>query len=485
MRLKRVNEAATNDCQPAGTRINSEPDLSAIMMGSLRSPGALALAVVLCFAAVELQFEQSKLNLIATKIPSIASKRRKYDDTVASKIVEELENEFFVNDENTGQAFLDSSEQTSRRKFYLLPLPEVTSFLTGNFTERASQYYKQALNEEQAEIWLHRRLMKHPDRTEDPEEADIVIVCAYLHLNMYLLGIKEEKQIIPMDVIDWGNLLRDRIIPGKLHTIAIPTWNPTVSAQIGIKEMSRILDAFPVPTMALGFERNDKWSRVPPDRIVPIPYVASPSVAREELLANFDTERLTNFVFYAGDHRKHADAWAGCNRSQLVHKLDGEENMDVKLRAKGQRISQSEYNTRMLTSDFCLILCGDTPTSRSLASAVLHGCVPLIIGSRLRGLCEPPCHLGWGWTVAGKSHIPFTNLVEWDFPELDEAKFGEDPMTELTKAFGNETRKNTVRNRMKEWHLAWVYGWGDPLTSNDFGMAVDYAWKSLVRDALG
>lgn len=458
-------------------------------MGICKS-SAITLAAVLCFVAVELQFEKSQLKHVMYKSQS-------------------NDNDYILLPSTSYQqpSTFHEGKQTIENdpKFYMLPFPEVTTWLAGNFSSQASRYYEKALNEEQAEVWLHRTLMSHPDRTEDPNEADIVIVCAYLHLNKYLSDEHaSEEQLLPMGKEEWGRyvfpllkahsssfdswnprILKDRIIAGKVHTIAVPTWNPTVSGQIGIQHMSTILESFPVPTMALGFERNDKWSRVPTDRIVPIPYVASPSGTRDELLANFDTERRKNFVFYTGDHRKHADAWAGCNRSQLVHKLDDNENMDVKLRSARQRISQAEYNTRMLTSDFCLILCGDTPTSRSLASAVIHGCVPLIIGSRLRGLCQPPCHAGWGWTVAAKTHIPFSNLIEWDFPELDEAKFIEDPMAELTKVFTNETQKDSVRERMKQWQLAWVYGWGNPLTSSDFGSAVDYAWGSLVMEVFG
>jgi hypothetical protein len=319
-----------------------------------------------------------------------------------------------------------------RRLFYILPMPELTTWLVGNYTQQATAYYNhKALNEEMAEVWLHRAFMNHPDRTDDPENADIIMVCGYLHLNFFLLRNVDDQdginRSLPMKREEWARLLLERLLAvcckegQTVKTAAIllatPTWNPSVSDEIGINHMSRLLQSYQVPTlMALGFERNEAWSRVPTELIVPIPYVATPSVSREELLAYFDLERTHNFLFYAGDQRRHADAWAGCNRSRLVEKLANRQDMDVGLRTKASRISQDDYNRRMLTSDFCLILCGDTPTSRSLTSAVLHGCVPLIIGSRLRGFCEPPCHKGWGWYIAEQSHIPYSNLVEWDFP---------------------------------------------------------------------
>jgi hypothetical protein len=33
---------------------------------------------------------------------------------------------------------------------------------------------------------------------------------------------------------------------------------------------------------------------------------------------------------------------------------------------------------------------------------------------------------------------------------------------------------------MLQHQLGWIYGWGDPITSNDFGQAIDYVWQSIV-----
>jgi hypothetical protein len=78
------------------------------------------------------------------------------------------------------------------------------------------------------------------------------------------------------------------------------------------------------------------------------------------------------------------------------------------------------------------------------------------------------------------AHLDHTTIAE-----IDEEEFATDPMPRLAKVFANETQKISVRSRLKEWHLAWVYGWGDPLTSDDFGLAAHFAWKSFVQSASG
>jgi hypothetical protein len=140
---------------------------------------------------------------------------------------------------------------------------------------------------------------------------------------------------------------------------------------------------------------------------------------------------------HARDRREKA-MWAGCNRS-IGSPLENIKNMDVSIRSNGSRrrsqpdnrLSQEEYNSRMFTSDYCIILCGDTVTSRALTSSIVYGCIPIRVGSRLRGLCESPCHEGWGWKITGEDfpHLPFSQNMVWAyFPEVNEQKFSEAPL---------------------------------------------------------
>jgi len=224
--------------------------------------------------------------------------------------------------------------------------------------------------------------------------------------------------------------------------------------------------------------------------------------------------RISNFVFYSGDPRLSAKAYVGCHRDLILGPLmnhsridddktrttttttssslsasTGEANllMDVRIVSKGKRLSQQAYNHRMITSDYCLILCGDTPSSRSLTSAIVSGCIPLFIGSRWRGLCDPPCVAKFGFVVTGidNPHYPYRDLIPWDqFPELDEERFVDGHgIEDLIQLFQNvnDERKNHLRSIMDSTRNGWIYGWGDPWTSDRFGEATTYIWESFLR----
>lgn len=369
-------------------------------------------------------------------------------------------------------------------RFTTLAIPELTTWLVGNYTKEASEFYATSLSEQQAEVWLHRGLERHPAYTPDINEAEVVFVCAYLHLNKHLQSkVADQSLSAKMPILDHPNMIQ-RILhqifaPHKTHVVAIPTWNPTESRKIGLQSLTKALDQ-EAPTLALGLERNRFWHPLPPDRIVPVPYVVQPPLPPSELSRVFATER-TDRVFYRGDRRPHAIDWSGCNRSMVEPLV---EQFNVRLVSDRERMSVQDYNQAMIAAQYCLVLCGDTPTSRTLASAMVSGCIPLRIGSRWRGLCEPPCHSGWGWSIANASHLPFAEQVRWqDFPELDEAALAERPV-ETLEAFLAMTGlrdQAVLRRHMAEVQLAFVYGWGDPIESNDFGKAVDFTVASVLH----
>jgi len=241
--------------------------------------------------------------------------------------------------------------------------------------------------------------------------------------------------------------------------------------------------------------------------------------------------RKKNFVFYVGDYRLNAGKWAGCFRSNLTQSLlrhhqrndnndnnidsnnNNYNNMDVRLVHKKNRLNQTLYNMRMRTSDYCLILCGDTPSSRSLSSAIVEGCIPIQVGSRLRGLCDPPCHEGFGWTISGPEypHLPYGEIIPWEmFPEVDEKALllmnnnnnnnndgggdssstkdvdrdviGSSKPSDLETLFGiyDDKKKKHLRSIMEKIHSGFIYGHGDPVSSEEFGDAASYIWESFV-----
>jgi hypothetical protein len=270
-----------------------------------------------------------------------------------------------------------------------------------------------------------------------------------------------------------------------------------------------------------------------PHSILPIPYVVSVSKVEEHPRSNLD--RIPGSIFYAGDTRPHAMKWSGCNRTAMLQPLQdyysknassapivfSSSRIHVRLindRHKGdnmtmRRLSMSEYNRYMTQSQYCFIVCGDTPTSRSLSSAIVHGCIPLFIDiERWYGYCHEPCHSGWGWTILHNettttvprsstrttsamaqqiSHFPYTTMIDYNvFPSIDEQKFVQDPIGSVQtvlKQWNRTFTHNSKDHSMKslERHPStiqsmFLYGYGNPVTTQQLGNAVPYIWQSFV-----
>jgi Exostosin family len=405
-------------------------------------------------------------------------------------------------------------KHTHLSTFYILPTPEVTDWLLGNFSDDGYRYYERALNEDQAELWLYRGLQRHPSRVMDPLQADVFVICGCLHWNYRLNRLSQHKHdmdgmegatsITPIielfDAKSFANALLERIVDkDKPHLLAIPTTNPGTGRYIGLKAIVKALTKGGVHNLwSLGFERNKFWQRLPPERIIPIPYVVRPPIRDEQTLSPMQGSvhsslRESDFVFYVGDSRPHAKEWGGCDRS-MVAPLALESNTHIRLIDSRQedsestnstnRMTQDEYNQRMASSEYCLVVCGDSPTSRSLSSAMVHGCIPLRVGSRLRGLCEPPCHKGWGWTISGSEnpHLPFGEQLDWTlFPEMNEALFQQNPaqVVHETLAGISIQEREQLRLIMQQHRQGFVYGWGNPVNSTLFGDAAEYIWESF------
>jgi hypothetical protein len=403
--------------------------------------------------------------------------------------------------------------------FYLVAPLEYTTNSCGNDTERASAYYRKALNEDSAEVWLHRgfaRMMTPHRQTMDPHKADVILIAGYFHLNRALHQPKRKKNHNESPMTHLQPLLTtyqhhlsdlykiDPTIRNRPHLLLIPTWNPSLATEIGLKAFVTTLESeLRVSNLwSVGFERNPFWQGgIPAERIVPIPYVVvrptidvdddSLSMGHHDGLVALPNTKQSNFVFYAGDPRRNAKAWSGCHRDRMILPLQQNQTMtnrtmiDVRLVTKANRMDEVEYTRRMTTSDYCLILCGDTPTSRTLTSAMISGCIPIFVGSRWRGLCRPPCQRRFGWKVTGAEypHWPYPQIIPWtNFPELDEERFMENGRRELLQLFErvDQHQKSMLRSAMNSSIHGWIYGWGDPLTSDKFGGATEYIWQSFL-----
>lgn len=367
------------------------------------------------------------------------------------------------------------------RKFFILHTLEMSTWLVGNHTRAAVKFYENCLNEEAIEIWLHRGFERFSSaRTMDEDEATAYLIPYYGHFAIDL-GMKKP------DPREYANLLIQHRIrhKSKPHILLCPSNNPQRSRQAGIHTLMEALHLGGVNVWSVGIERNPSWQGVALERIIPIPYLVKPAGSSIAMRDSAVVKRKNASIFYTGDERKNSFRWSGCNRS-MVEPLRSSPNMIIKLIGSGEeRLSQSRYNMLMQQMEFCLILCGDTPTSRSLATAIIFGCIPLFIGSRWRGLCEKPCKRGFGWSVTGPKapHLPYLDSIPWDeFPEVNEAEFTKRPEVTLrtvVESYTDESKKK-LRDVLARVQRGWIYGWGSPVTSSDFGDAAEYTWNSIL-----
>jgi hypothetical protein len=454
--------------------------------------------------------------------------QQKIDETKNdNSIVNNIMNDFFKNRVQQQQQQQQQPQQQNQKMitFYILSIPETTTSLVqqnNNKTKMlATKYYERALNEESAEIWLHKGFERLPQRTFNPKEADVFVIVGYLHLYHGLQpkppkrrsnnDDNKQRSSPPPTWTKFVSQYRNSIVdPTKPHLLLVPSWNPTVSRKVGIYGLINTLKAaggivHEKNLWSAGFERNPMWQgNLSPSRIIPIPYVYQStndgSSTTTQQRPQDPSRRAENFVFYAGDARANAQGWAGCHRSDLISSISSNSSssnssssnssltdttMDVRIVGKKNRLDESIYNMRMKTSEYCLILCGDTPTSRSLTSAIVSGCIPVRIGSRLRGLCEPPCHKGFGWALTGPryTHLPYTERIPWEqFPEIGENDLLKGGKQQLDRMFQqyDTSKKKKLYDIMDEVRSGWIYGWGDPVTSNKLGDAALYIYESFI-----
>ena len=367
-------------------------------------------------------------------------------------------------------------------RYHLLEVPELTTWLVGNFTQTAASYYPSTVPENEGEVWLHRAY-EHLHQSVPIEEADVVLIPAYLHLNARVLW--EQKLVngkyyvskhpetpstgVPYLKEQLVGLIRSRIRdPSKPHILLIPCENPETSRKIGLRTLTLGLRQ-DVNLYATGYERNPTISHVSSERIFPLPYVVQPESVEER-------PRRKDFVVYAslGGKAHDEQQWSGCDRPSMIQPLEGRDDIWVRYRANSKEAwNSTELAFQASTSDYCLIPCSGKATSRALTEAVMYGCIPVFVGSRWRGLCEEPCHPGYGWHVTENlTHFPFESRIQWDtFLELNEKEYLEDPVVALKNALRRVSpqQKKAMRREVVKAQSSFVHGHGSAYNTDEFG----------------
>ena len=412
-----------------------------------------------------------------------------------------------------------------RYRYYIYPNPQMTTDLvrrdskTGRVNPAAERYVnivQRQRSEDVAEIWLHRGFEINEDRTTDPLQADAFFIPAHLYMSARAGGHRRRMQVFKsklskaIDNVESAfqnrrnkivkhaikNITDDKVVEHdsrpshRPHVLLCPATSAPWAAQIGIDGLVKFLSekVGRSNVYIISFERNAGWvGSTLLQNVIVAPYVITPDkrlsslALMKELYTN--NARRNDFVFYVADPRPNAMAWAGCDRS-MVKPLIDEPNMKIGL-GKGGAVSFREFQRYMSESDYCLVTCGDTPTSRRLTDAMVTGCIPIFIGTRLFGECESPCFRGWGWTYTrGLYHLPYEDEVDWaSFPVVNESQFTASPKAALEDVFRNFTlaRKKELRLMMQSFQLAFLYGLGSPISSNKFGSAVPHLWRSVQK----
>ena len=372
------------------------------------------------------------------------------------------------------------------------------------------------LAEDKVELWTRRALLNDSRRTDDPADADVFFVPAYLTLSTLVSAHDHARRLAAMLAALAGEYYFRRR-GGADHVFGYSSTNPGTAKRVGFPDVQKVLNR----AWFGAFEMNPAWvgaGRPTPrelatsnatvlDRMVPMPYVVDASK-----LAGPAARRDTNVhqheisVFFAANGRPQATKWSGCNRStalglkalpkaaihvsatrarrrRLARRLvDGLRRASDRL--FGRRLAdthkvlgESKFAHAMRVSDFCLVMCGDTPTSRRIFDSIVADCVPLIVGTRLWGRCEPPCRPGWGWFVSGEKHphTPFHDtLIDYSrFPRVDEKWFYEDALAATKAAIANVTSAAELEiwKYLDAIRGDVVYGYGRAATSTDFGRA--------------
>lgn len=311
------------------------------------------------------------------------------------------------------------------------------------------------VEEEKAEVWVHRALLASRRRTLDPSEAEIFFVPAYLRL------ASSRPQLVEAMLANVTSSPWFKRREGSDHVFGYSSTNPQVASQLGMEKISAAL-----PRAFRGaFEINPAWVKIgrhfPLDRVIAMPYVVRADYFIHNA-ATLEAEKSIE-IFFTADERPHAVEWGNCSRArarELSHIPDSV--ISVSSTAK---VSPEEFAKNMGRSRYCLVMCGDTPTSRRIYDAIVASCVPLIVGKeRLEGKCVPPCKRGWGWYVSGPEHphLPFGDVyVDYDvFPSVDELEFYQNPVKAVQASYISSQRHRHLIAYMREIADDVIYGYG-------------------------
>jgi len=357
-----------------------------------------------------------------------------------------------------------------------------TKLLAGH--DNLQEVYRRA--EQTAEVWVHRALLANARRTRNPATAKLFFVPAYLTFSSKVKGHAQRVDDL-IDALQASPWFRRK--GGRDHVFGYSSFNPGVATSLLFPKISAAMNA----SWFGCFEVNPAWvgGGVSLDHMIPMPYVVNAETfvgPSDDRAAPGNTKMHHHeiSVFFAANARKNAIAWANCDRGKALGLLNVSKSLIHIPGVGGQPLVQETFARSMRVADFCLVMCGDTPTSRRIFDSIVANCIPLIVGTRLWGRCEPPCRAGWGWTVSGPEnpHLPFqSTLIDYTrFPRVDEAALYVDAAAAYDRAVAgvSESYQHDVWSYLNAIREDVVYGYGSFWNSTTFGRSASNLMDEVI-----
>jgi hypothetical protein len=176
-----------------------------------------------------------------------------------------------------------------------------------------------------------------------------------------------------------------------------------------------------VRVRAVGFERNEFSTGMEWISGMSVPFHMSSIQLPMLLLSSLQRARPTHYSMKEMPVRAQSaevDAIVVCFCPSITKEVWALCDCWVSMIADRKLSASEEWASQK--SAYCLMMCGDTPTSRTFPSSMVSGCTPLLVGTRLRlGDCRPPCFVGYQWPLANRSHLPYAHQINYYYVVFD------------------------------------------------------------------
>lgn len=244
------------------------------------------------------------------------------------------------------------------------------------------------------ELWMYTKLADHPNRTKDPEEADLFYVplfsftsfrtgdCQGTNHSERMLGVA--KALNESEYWTRHN--------GADHLFICSFWECR-------QAMRPLINGLEIHRKSLTTlnELQYDWSNwTCPDRVIVTPYVANTAINRT----------LGNRLF---ECRKHSFFFSGCSRMRperktIVRAIGNWSDTFIDVHGNCNKFvtPASIYSSRLTNSKFCLNPRGDTFTSRRLFDSIAGGCIPIVEEGGINN------NLPFSWKLDYTAFIIFT-----------------------------------------------------------------------------